>query len=260
LHYRIRKASLFSGAFLFTVYLTMQRILLLLILLLGLLSTAQELTGSQLLEKAIAYHDPQGNWSQFIGKFQVTMTIPNRSDRVSELEINLPAQFFELFATRDSLLTAYTISKEEVSVTKLNLKDKKEFDEVTNKDNDRAIMMRDYYTYLYGLPMKLQDAGTIINEKVQRKLFKGKEYLVLEVSYDPSVGSDVWFFYFDPETYKMEVYQFYKTDENGSIESDSGEYILLSENKVVNNINIPAIRKWYYNKNDQFLGTDAITR
>jgi hypothetical protein len=29
--------------------------------------------------------------------------------------------------------------------------------------------MKNYYTYLYGLPMKLNDAGTIINPMVERK-------------------------------------------------------------------------------------------
>lgn len=230
------------------------------LLLLGSLSIqAQELTGSQLLDKTIAYHDPNNNWPEFIGKFQVTMTTPNNPDRVSEIEINLPAQFFELFATRDSLLTGYTVSKDEVSVSKINLRDKNELITTTDKDVNRAILMRDYYTYLYGLPMKLKDDGTIINEVVTRKSFKGKEYLVLEVSYDKNVGSDVWYFYFDPVSYRMEVYQFFKTDEKGKLKPDSGEYILLSGNHELNKIKIPATRQWYYNKDDQFLGTDTIT-
>ena len=32
----------------------------------------QEMTGSQLLEKAIEYHDPNGNWATFSGTFNVT--------------------------------------------------------------------------------------------------------------------------------------------------------------------------------------------
>ena len=35
-------------------------------------------------------------------------------------------------------------------------------------------MYQNYYTYLYGLPMKLKDAGTIIHEKVALKKFKGE--------------------------------------------------------------------------------------
>ncbi len=237
----------------------MKIIIAILFLTVAFFTQGQQLPAQEVLDKSIEYHDPNNNWSEFIGKFQVTMTTPNNPDRVSEIEINLPAQFFELFATRDSLLTGYTISKDEVRVSKIILRDKNQLIATTDKDVDRAIVMRDYYTYLYGLPMKLKDDGTIINEIVQRKRFKGKEYLVVEVSYDPEVGSDVWFFYFDPESYRMEVYQFFKTDKKGKLKPDFGEYILLSGNHELNKIQIPAIRQWYYNKDDQFLGTDTIT-
>ena len=53
------------------------------------------------------------------------------------------------------------------------------------------------------------------------------------------------------------MYQFFKT-EKGSIKKDSGEYILLSDLKEVNNIKFPKIRAWYYNKDDGYLGTDSL--
>jgi hypothetical protein len=101
--------------------------------------------------------------------------------------------------------------------------------------------------------MKLKDAGTIIDPIVQRKTFKAKEYLVLKVTYDEGVGSDTWYFYFDPKTYAMEVYQFFKDEAK-----NDGEYILLSELQVINEIKIPKVRAWYYNKNNGYLGTDKL--
>ena len=35
-------------------------------------SLGKNMTGSQLLEKAIEYHDPNGNWATFSGTFNVT--------------------------------------------------------------------------------------------------------------------------------------------------------------------------------------------
>ncbi len=101
-----------------------------------------------------------------------------------------------------------------------------------NINCDRAQLYKNYYSYLYGLPMKLKDPGTIIDNKVEKKVFKGKTYLVLKVSYDKTVGSDVWYFYFNPKTYAMEIYQFYKTDDQGKLKTDSGEYILLSDETI----------------------------
>jgi hypothetical protein len=57
--------------------------------------------------------------------------------------------------------------------------------------------MQNYYTYLYGLPMKLKDPGTI-SSVVNRKNFLGKEYLVLKVKYEESIGTDSWYFILNP--------------------------------------------------------------
>ena len=53
---------------------------------------------------------------------------------------------------------------------------------------ERAYMYRDYYTYLYGLPMKLNDKGTIINSKINEKQINGNSYWVLKATYTPDVG------------------------------------------------------------------------
>ncbi len=212
---------------------------------------AQELTGTELLEKAISYHDPSHQWPTFDGAFQVTMTTPEGSPRVSEIKINLLEEKFHLVQNRDSVTTRYTINKGKC-LTSLT-------DSISGKRTpcETAALYKNYYTYLYGLPMKLKDDGTNVSEVVERKTFKGKEYLVLKASYDEAVGSDIWYFYFDPETYAMEIYQFFKT-EDGSMQKDSGEYILLSEEKTIDGIKVPKIRAWYYNKDDKYLGTDSL--
>ena len=101
--------------------------------------------------------------------------------------------------------------------------------------------------------MKLKDKGTIIEQKVVKKTFKSKEYLVLKATYTKEVGKDTWYFYFDPKTYEMEVYQFFKEAK------DSGEYILLSGLETINGIQMPKNRAWYYNKDNGYLGTDILT-
>ena len=113
--------------------------------------------------------------------------------------------------------------------------------------------MRNYYTYLYGLPMKLKDPGTNLDSKVQKRTFKGKEYLVLKATYDQKVGDDIWYFYFDPTTYAMEVYQFYHDESK-----NDGEYILLKDMEEIDGVKMPKVRAWYYNSDDTYLGTDTL--
>jgi len=217
-------------------------------------SFSQTITGNQLLEKAISYHDPKNNWSTFNDSLFITMEIPERVNRDSEIVINLPEEYFYVKAIRDTVTTEYILKKEECQI-KLN--DKTNLSDAIKKAHklscESANSYKDYYTYLYGLPMKLKDSGTIINENVERKIFKGKEYLVLKVTYDETVGNDTWYFYFNPETYAMEVYQFFHDE----IKND-GEYILLTEEEIISDIKMPKSRAWYTNKEDKLLGTDIL--
>ncbi|WP_040279378.1 DUF6503 family protein [Psychroserpens damuponensis] len=223
------------------------------------LVVAQEITGEQLLENAITYHDPNANWSTFNGELHITMETPNNTTRESRIRINLPSEMFYIQAKRDTITTEYTIEKTDCSIKLNGAVDISEAHLKTyNLSCDRANMYKNYYTYLYGLPMKLKDEGTVIHDKVEYKTFKGKAYLVLKVSYDDKVGSDVWYFYFDPKTYAMEMYQFFKTDENGKLKRDSGEYIVLTETETINGIKMPKNRAWYFNKDDAYLGTDIL--
>jgi len=219
----------------------------------------QELSGLELLNKAISYHDPNGNWTTFNGKFKVTMTSPKKNTRVSDITINLPDEFFEVTAVKDSMVTTYKIGRDNCQLFFNNKELSKAEGKAINMTCKGAKLYKNYYTYLYGLPMKLKDAGTFVDPIVETKPFKDKNYLVLKVTYDENVGTDVWNFYFNPKTYAMEVYQFYKTDDNGKTKSDSGEYILLSDEEVVNGIRMPKVRSWYYNKDDKYLGTDILS-
>ena len=229
----------------------MKTFYLLIISLLSSTAIAQSISATELLEKTIEYHDPQGNWNSFNGEFKVEMDMPEKPARTSTIKINLPQEYFNLLE-----MSAGKESFREIENG--NCRFSGEGDEVieaavADEDCKRSVMMKNYYTYLYGLPMKLKDPGTILDSVVQRKTFKGKEYLVLRVTYDEAVGSDTWQFYFDPETHAMEVYQFFKGKDEMT-----GEYILLTDVLEVNGIKMPKDRAWYYNKDDGYLATDRL--
>ena len=183
------------------------------------------------------------------------METPKNADRVSKININLPEEYFSVLAKRDTIITEYIIDK---GICSMSLNgDENPSEDIKKKFSlncERANLYKNYYTYLYGLPMKLKDEGTIIHQKVERKQFKGKDYLVLKATYNKEIGKDTWYFYFNPQTYAMEVYQFFKATK------DSGEYILLSGLETINEIKMPKIRAWYYNKDNKYLGTDILSQ
>lgn len=223
------------------------------------ITIAQQISGPQLLDKTIQYHDPQGHWSTFNDTLNITMTMPESNARNSQIVINLPKEYFSVTAKKDTVTTQYTIIKDSCTISlngnkKLTNKQLKS----NNLSCDRATLYKNYYTYLYGLPMKLKDKGTIISPEAKTVNFKGKTYLQLQVNYNAEVGKDVWYFYFNPKTYAMEMYQFYKKDSIGQVDTNTGEYIILNDIKTVNGIKIPKIRTWYYNKDDKYLATDNL--
>jgi hypothetical protein len=115
--------------------------------------------------------------------------------------------------------------------------------------------MRDYYVYLYGLPMKLKDPGTQLDSKVYNKTLKGVSYHCLKVTYDEKVGKDTWYFYLDKTTAQLRHYQFYHNE----AEND-GEYILLSGEVNIGGILMPKDRAWYMNADNRYLGTDFLSQ
>ncbi len=234
----------------------MYPILLGLFLVVSSVVHAQGLNGPELLDRAIAHHDPNAEWDSFRGNLSVTMKTPDGGERASEITIDLPAQYFKLTATKEGIRSTQTLDRGHCT---RSMDGSNAVSEQDAKEHgltcERTHMMKDYYTYLYGLPMKLKDPGTIIDDKVRTRTFKGKEYFVLKVTYDEAVGNDTWYFYFDPLTYAMEVYQFFHDEAK-----NDGEYILLEGIEILSGMKIPKTRSWYYNSGDTYLGTDILTR
>lgn len=216
----------------------------------------QTLTGPQLLEKAIAYHDPNGTWETFKGKLSITMQTPGNSDRISDIILDLPSEYFSLTVKKDSTIIERTLHKNKCDLAlNGNTTISEEDIKIHRLTCERTKIMKDYYTYLYGLPMKLKDSGTIIDPKVYPKHFRGKDYLAIKVKYEKEVGKDIWYFYFDPKTYAMEIYQFFHDEKE-----NDGEFILLNGTEEIQGIKMPKTRAWYYNKDDKYLGTDILTK
>lgn len=213
-------------------------------------------TGSQLLEKAIAHHDPNGAWKNFKGKLSITMQTPDNSDRISDIILDLPSEYFSLTVKKDSTIIERALHKNECELALNGSTNISKEDIKTHRLTcERTKMMKDYYTYLYGLPMKLKDSGTIIDSKVYPKHFRGKDYVAIKINYEKEVGKDTWYFYFDPKTYAMEVYQFFHDEEK-----NDGEFIILNGIEEIQGIKMPKTRAWYYNKDNKYLGTDILTK
>lgn len=213
-----------------------------------------QMNGSQLIDKSIAFHDPNNQWSSFKDTMYFTMVRPDNSKRNRKVYIDNKAEAFDFYGSHDSGVLHYQVKKDKGTYrwngsNKVSDKIKEEY----RISNERAVMYRDYYTYLYGMPMKLKDSGTIVHDKVERVNFFDKTYDRVRITYKPEVGEDIWYFYFNVDTHAMEAYQFFHDEE-----ANDGEYIFLTDMKNYSGLKIPRIRAWYTNKEDKLLGTDIL--
>lgn len=209
-----------------------------------------------LLQQSIAYHDPDDNWQHFKARLYFVHTDTTGNKSPFELEIDNNTGYFSHISHQDNKEIVSGISPDGKAFFRIDGRQEisEEEQEKYNLTQESAQGTRNFYLHLYGLPMKLTDVGTLISDSVNSVNFQGEDYQVVEVTYDPSVGNDFWNFYLNPRTAAMEAYSFHWGD------SEAGEYVLLEEELSVNGVKIPKIRKWYFTKKDQYLGTDTLLK
>jgi hypothetical protein len=218
-----------------------------------ILAYAQQ-TAKELVAASITFHDPENNWQGTKSTFHFSDTRPGKDARTAVLYLNNAEGALCIMREDDNNEVTRHIAKDKCTYdidgnTNPSASEIEKF----KLSEDRSLMLRNYYLYLWGLPMKLTDPGTIIDPEIYKKEFNGRIRNVAKVTYDANVGSDTWYFYFNQETNEMIGYQFYHNEEKGD-----GEYIILSNIVEVNGMKIPKNRAWYTNPDSTLLGTDRL--
>lgn len=227
-----------------------------LVLAVGLPATAAaQSEGEKLLAAALEHHDPTGAWPT--GRFQLTLESrrPDGSTRRAVLEIDNGAGTFA--ATRETEAGVFEAEIGPGERCELKLDGAAEIPAETAEKLgltcERWRWMRNYYHYMWGLPMKLGDAGTILGDASERTDFQGLATDVLQVTYEPETGGDTWYFYFDPTTARAVGYRFYHDPA-----VNDGEYIVLEGEVEVGGVRFPRVQTWYMNDDDELLGSDEL--
>lgn len=192
------------------------------------------LSGEALIEKSIRFHDPNQIWGTFSGTFSIVDSLPpGRESRAYELSFQ--NRLNKMHYRKDDL--EFIVWGDSLQVFKGEI------------EKDQALRLRNYYGYLWGLPMKLKDPGTKIDKQVFEEKLNGKSFQVVRVPYE----KDTWYFYFDPETAQLEAYKFHQKES-----TKKGEIIFLEGLVGSEGMQIPKIRSWYRYENGEFLGTDRL--
>lgn len=208
----------------------------LLLLLLGCSITSAQITPQQVLAKAARYHDPENEWPTLKATFHFTETRPDGKDSSSFMVLDNERTYMKVdMGGKES----YEITVDSAKVLS------------GDKDPERGLRIRNYFLYLWGLPMKLYDEGTPFDPKVTTAEVEGIICDVIRVVYE----KDTWYFSIDQKTGRMVQYKFYQDEEAGK-----GEVITLEGEIKLGGLTIPQKRNWYTLPDQKYLGTDILSR
>ena len=210
--------------------------------------------GPTLVERAIVHHDPHGRWGNARFEMRFRETRPDGSERRTRVRFDDQQRSFEILTEREGAEIEGLLAGDECVIT---LDGSTEFtDQERDKYRltcDRIEWLRNYYTYLWGMPMKLRDPGTRIDSQVTEASYQQQKVWTVRVTYDEEVGSDVWYFHFDQETSALVGYRFYHDEAK-----NDGEYIVLEGETDASGMRIPTTRRWYTNAEGRHLGDDIL--
>lgn len=207
----------------------------------------------ELIARSIGYHDPDGLWDSGEIALRIMESRPNGVTRAVEVGMAPGTGAMEVRRETDAAVVSFAVNAEEI--LRRAVDGDEELDEAAlgehGLDAERVMWLRNYYLFVWGLPMKLRDPGTIVDPEPVPEAYDGQDALKVRVTYDPEVGGDTWYFYFHPETARMIGYRFYH-DES----ANDGEYIHLEGEIENGGLRLPAKRSWFFHSNEEYLGED----
>ncbi len=223
------------------------------VLLFSVVSTAQQMTNEDLIQKSIQYHDPKGNWHTFKGTFEVE----NERSPV-DLVINNAtgtAYWTEVLKSGDTLTGGFL--DKDSCIVRLNGKSIPPKGELENflLDCENIIGRTNYWVYMYGLPMKLVDKEVNFVGSPKLVTFLNRKLWRVKVNYNLDQSGEYWQFYFDPKDYSLKVLQFF----HPAMGADS-EYILYSEEEQLNGLRMPTKHSWYMYNKKEFIGSEKLIK
>ena len=216
------------------------------------------LTGQQLWEKCISYHDPHGKWNTYEGIMHMVTVIGKNEVMEEVIEINKPENYYKC-----------TWIDGEVKAVK-GIKNSKSFFAINDDNNPSEELIKKYdlteenvsfykvhHTCHFGLPMELKISGMTVEDKVDvvefddRKCYK-LSFIGISEKATHEYYEGRFILYVDMVTFAMR-----------GIENEPTEYpkhyTILSREIEVNGIKIPHVKSTFRSEDDIHLWSSIFT-
>jgi hypothetical protein len=216
----------------------------------------------ELLERSIRHHDPRGAWGTHAVELRTEIRLSERlasergyATRSDRILLDPAGERFRYVSKRNDD-TLEVLGDGDRFRGRLNGSDRLSDEQraAFGLTDERLPNWRDYFGYVFGLPMKLRDPGTRIDPDVERTEFAGRTADRIRVTYDAEVGSDLWYFYFDPETAALIGSRFHHDEA-----ANDGEYIVYEgEVRGPHGLRLPKFHRWFMNVDGEWIADDEV--
>lgn len=183
-------------------------------LVLIFLSSCEALNpGQEILKKSIDFHDPQGQWNVLQNRFhlQSDFVYPDSANYELEIGLHNPSKL--------------------VSYQNKTLSEQIEFTDSTcvvvqgNKTCEQASWTKNFYHFILGLPMTLDNEEAIVDQSVVETEFNSIPSYRIRIDFE----KEKWHFYFSKSDYHLVGFAFNKNFQNKAEEIVTGGMIKLND-------------------------------
>lgn len=215
----------------------------------GLFLKTSAQSSTDVLNKAIAFHDSLHIWNDYSGKVNLMTVFTNRNSGGEAIEINTKEGYYN-----DIVHATKTIR---------GIKDGECFLEVNgnkrtpNENQVQTIQLyKNWHYFHFGILMELEASGLVLGDKVQSVKFQGRDCFAITFTFDADkIKNDYlkdsnWTVYIDPVNYSMRGYK-----EDGLMNC----YAVFSGILKVNGLKLPLCRVYFNNEDDSFYMVDLFT-
>jgi len=215
------------------------------------------LDAREVLQKSIAWHDPEGNWDKVQMKLHIQEPRLNNPDRRSIIMLDNATGAFRLERNRKDHITTHIITDDGVAVTLLDdaeIKDPLVIKEYRLEPN-RNGLYRKFYSSLVGLPMSLTDEKIVQYGGVTNEFFNETNSLKVPLVLNDGVFSNHWNLYIAQDDYRLSGVEMYFPDD-----AAKGERLYFDQIIIVEAMRLPRMRHWHGISDDSYSGSDIIVK
>ncbi len=193
-------------------------------------------TAVQIINKSIEFHDPQNEWNNFDATFYFESSFSFNDSIPEEMKITIDVP--------NNNFTYKNIDRE-VEIQYLS----DSCNLISEKGNCQGYSWtKNFYTYTWGLPMKLKDPNIKPLSKWNLDTINNYPCYAVYVNYE----AENFTYYIDQEDFQLRAFKFLKNDESGK-----GEIIHLEGLQEYNNLQFPEKRTWLQLNGDT-IGTNKV--